>query len=108
MESFCDDDYLICPATLAVFSIDDHEWYSVEVTGLKEKEWRLEAFDRLVLNPAQKAVLVNLAKTNSKSVQSNKLSDIIEGKGSGTVLLFHGPPGVGKTVSCSNRTNCAS
>jgi SpoVK/Ycf46/Vps4 family AAA+-type ATPase len=90
---------MICSASCTVFSLDDHEWYSVDVGGLNEKQWRPQAFERLVLDPKKKATLANLAKSNSRKVESKRSEDVIEGKGRGTVLLLHGPPGVGKTVS---------
>jgi hypothetical protein len=95
---FADEDFMICPASIMVFSIDDHEWFVVDVANLKEKEWKPTAFDRLVLDPEKKETLTRLAKTNSRLVQASKSKDVIEGKGKGVVLLLYGPPGVGKTV----------
>jgi len=96
---FTDKDFMICPATITIFNLDDHDWYSVCVSGLKEKVWTPKSFDRLVLDQDRKDTLIRLASTNSKLVQAYKSKDIIEGKGKGVVLLLHGPPGVGKTVS---------
>jgi hypothetical protein len=90
---------MICSSTLEVFSLDNQDWYHVEITNLKPKHWRPESFDRLVLDKHNKENLLRLAKNNSRLVQSSKSKDIIEGKGKGVVLLLHGPPGVGKTVS---------
>jgi hypothetical protein len=95
---FIDEDFIICPASIIVFSLDTHEWCSVSVANLKPNEWRPATFDRLVLDYEKKDILARLAKTNSQRVQSKKSVDIIEGKGWGIVLLLHGPPGVGKTV----------
>jgi ATP-dependent Lon protease len=71
----------------------------VDVGKLKEKEWRPKAFERLVLEKERKDTLIRLASTNSRQIQSFKSKDVIEGKGKGMILLLHGPPGVGKTVS---------
>ena len=98
VEEFGDKEFMICSTNCTVFSLDDHVWYSVGVGGLKEKRWRPQAFDRLVLDPKKKATLANLAKANSRKVKSKRSEDVIGGKGCGTVLLLHGPPGVGKTV----------
>jgi ATPase family associated with various cellular activities (AAA) len=45
--------------------------------------------------------LVNKTGSNSSGVfdPSSKSIDIIEGKGQGLVILLHGPPGVGKTLT---------
>ncbi|KUJ16655.1 P-loop containing nucleoside triphosphate hydrolase protein [Mollisia scopiformis] len=90
---------MICPASITVFSLDDQDWYSVDVAGLEDKQWRPKTTDRLVLDPATKSILIHLATTNSLQFQANKSRDVIEGKGKGVVLLFHGPPGVGKTLT---------
>jgi hypothetical protein len=93
---FTDDDFMICPASITVFSLDKQEWCGVGVSHLKPKQWNSTAFDRLVLNQETKDTLTKLAKTNSRRVQSKKPADVIEGKGQGVVLLLHGPPGVAK------------
>ncbi|MCJ1389642.1 hypothetical protein MMC18_002499 [Xylographa bjoerkii] len=95
---FTEDDYLQCPASVTVFNLDDHEWYSVDTLHLKEKNWRPAVFDRLVVDTDTKDRLRRLAKANAqKEMESSR--DVIEGKGKGTVLLLHGPSGVGKTMT---------
>jgi hypothetical protein len=95
---FTEEEFMICSSTLEVFSLDNQDWYHVDIAGLKPKDWRPESFDRLVLDQHNKENLIRLAKNNSRLVQGSKSKDIIEGKGKGIVLLLHGPPGVGKTV----------
>jgi hypothetical protein len=92
---FTEDEFMICSPFL-----------DVEIAGLKPKDWKPRAFDRLVLDQYHKENLLRLAKNNSRLVQSSKSNDIIEGKGKGIVLLLHGPPGVGKTVRFSLPLNC--
>ncbi|KAF3035289.1 hypothetical protein E8E12_001623 [Didymella heteroderae] len=46
-------------------------------------------------NPAEKSNGLSLEATETKA----KAIDIIEGKGQGLVILLHGPPGVGKTLT---------
>jgi hypothetical protein len=104
---FGEEDFMICPTSITVYSLDNQEWCNIGVAHLKPKEWRPAAFDRLVLDQEKKDTLSRLVKTNSLRVQSKKSVDIVEGKGQGIVLLLHGPPGVGKTV-CSNKSNLVS
>jgi hypothetical protein len=94
---FTEQDYLTTPASMAVFSIDDQDWYSVSMDSLQEKKWSPTAFDRLVLDADTKSTLKHLARTNIQPAE--RTADVIEGKGRGIVMLLHGPPGVGKTLT---------
>ena len=97
-KEFNEEIYMICPASIIVFSLEDHGWYSVETLKLEPKLWRPAAFDRLVIDPNKKDILRRLAKTNLL-VEGASSNDVIDGKGKGIVLLLHGPPGVGKTLT---------
>jgi hypothetical protein len=72
-----------------IFSLENHEWYLVEVDKVREKVWNPTAFDRLVLEPYKKDTLKRLAIVNS-SRHGEKSKDVIEGKGKGMVFLLHG------------------
>lgn len=54
--------------------------------------WKLE------LPMEQKRLLRSLVQAHSAN-DSLRSGDMVEGKGRGLVLLFHGPPGVGKTLT---------
>jgi flagellar biosynthesis GTPase FlhF len=95
-----------------VFNLEDHEWYSVDILKLKTKVWKPATFDRLVTHLDTKDTLKRLAKTHAR-MEMETHRDVIEGKGQGLVLLLHGPPGVGKTMTagkllilCSTLTWC--
>ena len=96
--SFTNEDLLTCPATQLVFDLDNHEWYSVNITDLQPKDWRPESFDRLVMNPTRKDTLKRITMTSFRKTETAS-HDAIEGKGKGLVLLLYGPPGVGKTMT---------
>jgi SpoVK/Ycf46/Vps4 family AAA+-type ATPase len=98
LSSFSDEDYSRCPATQYVFDLDDHGWYSVNVMDVKPKQWKPESFDRLVMDASRKSILQRIT-TTSLDTATSASHDAIEGKGRGLVLLLHGPPGVGKTMT---------
>lgn len=68
--------------------------------------WNKGAFDRLVL-PSQTKELVRAlvtVRTSQSGVKqglglTGKREDIISGKGSGLIMLLHGGPGTGKTLT---------
>eukprot|EP00035_Acanthoeca_spectabilis_P006997 m.131437 g.131437 ORF g.131437 m.131437 type:complete len:1036 (+) comp13753_c0_seq2:3-3110(+) len=81
--------------TLCGFSFTQKCWGHVLVAGLREVEFNLQAFEKLVLPPQQKD-LIRALVSHSHKVAS---TDLIAGKGEGCIFLLHGPPGVGKTLT---------
>ncbi|KAF2028630.1 P-loop containing nucleoside triphosphate hydrolase protein, partial [Setomelanomma holmii] len=68
------------------------------VKHLKEVDWAMTAFDHLVMDKQYKNLLRSLVEQH----HSNKgkiVTDVIRGKGKGLIVLLHGPPGVGKTLT---------
>lgn len=95
---FTEKDYLICPGVMTAFNLDENEWYIINIMDLSPKLWKPQSMDRLVFDIIRKTVLKHLAGSNS-SRRDRYSRDVIDGKGKGTVLLLHGPPGVGKTMT---------
>lgn len=58
--------------------------------------WNKKAFDRLVLGSKQKEMINALVR---QQTESNPMDDIISGKGNGLIILLHGSPGTGKTLT---------
>ena len=52
------------------------------------------AFSNLVLDPKKKRLIRCLVEHGS-----GRTNDFIAGKGNGSIFLFHGPAGVGKTLT---------
>ena len=63
---------------------------------IKDINWNESAFDRLVLSHGKKELIKALVTANTQSTRS---TDIIEGKGNSFVMLLHGGPGTGKTLT---------
>ena len=60
-------------------------------------DWNKNAFGQLVLDQKTKEMiyaLVDVQKSRDKA-----MDDIIKGKGNGLILLLHGSPGTGKTLT---------
>jgi len=74
-------------------------WGQFRVESVKkiEGEPQSSAFDKdLQLDPRYKTMVKALVKNHGAS-EGRK--DVVKGKGQGLVLLLHGPPGVGKTLT---------
>jgi len=89
------EDFLLMtwPA-VAGFSFTSKLWGDVLVDGLSNIRYDNNIFDKLVLPSSKKRMIKALVShTNST------FSDIVSGKGEGSVFLLYGPPGVGKTLT---------
>ena len=61
--------------------------------------WNKQAFGRVALNNEKKEIIVAVLRTHAKNSMS---TDRIEGKGRGLIILFHGGPGTGKTLTAES------
>lgn len=85
----------MCWPALPAFCMHTKGWGQVLVENLKEVDFKVDAFDQLVLEPKTKKIIKALVEHQS----AETFSDIVAGKGGGCIFLLHGPPGVGKTTS---------
>ena len=61
--------------------------------------WNKESFNRLVLK-SQKKELIKALITVHLATSPN--ADVVEGKGNGLIILLHGSPGTGKTLTAES------
>lgn len=71
---------------------------SLDVQNLSPIEWNDRAFRELVLPSKQKDMISALLTTHDPSSERPP-NDFIQGKGLGLIMLFHGAPGSGKTLT---------
>jgi len=76
------------------FSFSCKSWGDILVDGISKINFDKSTFDKLVLPSARKRMIKALVRHSNTS-----FSDIISGKGEGSVFLLYGPPGVGKTLT---------
>lgn len=79
------------------FSLTDKRWCAFNLDYLRDVYFNAEAFDRLLLPDEQKETLLALAKTHTD--EKFQYDDFIAGKGRGLIILLHGDPGLGKTLT---------
>ncbi|KXH50781.1 ATPase [Colletotrichum simmondsii] len=88
---------MLCPRTVTAFSLRSKSWSSCNVVSLDPVEFAADAWKRLVLKTEYKEVIWAMVK--SYLAHSTGFKDLVAGKGEGLVILLHGPPGVGKTLT---------
>lgn len=81
-----------------VYSIDKYQ-VDLQVDNISSVQWNKNAFQTLAIEEQSKE-LVN-ALINNK-INANKATDTVMGKGNGLILLLHGGPGTGKTLTAES------
>ncbi|RDW90972.1 hypothetical protein BP5796_02137 [Coleophoma crateriformis] len=87
--------YLL-PPTIKGFHMKKKKWLDLQVDRICEVVWNKEAFKSLVLDPKTKDLIEALIRNQ---LEAENATDLICGKGNGLILLLHGGPGTGKTLS---------
>jgi SpoVK/Ycf46/Vps4 family AAA+-type ATPase len=90
-----DQNLTIMPPNIHGFDFREKEWISLCVDAISDISWNKEAYDRLVLPSKTKELIQALVTVQV----SGKMQDIIANKGNGLILLLHGSPGTGKTLT---------
>lgn len=73
------------------------QWATFVVDNVHEITFSSAAFKRLFLPHDYKDLI--LAFVQSHLNKEDVFDDVIEGKGQGMIMLLHGPPGLGKTLT---------
>jgi len=96
-----EDQLLICSPTVLGFSLGDKLYLEFSVEHIRNIVFNPSAFDCLVLPEKQKNLVRALVEsyTDKSGKHRPGIDDIIRGKGQGMVVLLHGRPGVGKTLT---------
>lgn len=94
------DEMLLCSSSVLGFALASHKWTMMRIDDLVEVQWSTDAIDRLVLDKRQKRVLSSLI--SSPVFTEGIDGDVIGWKGKGLVMLLHGAPGTGKTLTAES------
>ncbi|KAK5265291.1 hypothetical protein LTR96_009193 [Exophiala xenobiotica] len=96
--------FLLFPLTMEGYDMAGREWdyaklveVRLQVGNFHPIAWNTQAFDSVALEEGKKRVIQALVSAHKTDVQNDM--DIVKGKGTGLIILLHGPPGVGTTVT---------
>ncbi|GAW18962.1 hypothetical protein ANO14919_084460 [Xylariales sp. No.14919] len=92
----------LLPATIKGFNMRRKKWYDLVPERVREVEWNKGAFQKVVMNSKAKDLIQALVSNQLAVEASTPGADLIEGKGNGLILLLHGSPGTGKTLTAES------
>ncbi|KAH7346227.1 hypothetical protein BKA65DRAFT_585104 [Rhexocercosporidium sp. MPI-PUGE-AT-0058] len=104
-ETLSEDTAMLCPPNIHGFLLKEKVWVDLLVDNVYGVTWNKDAFKRLVMPPSTKDLVEALIKAHASAswqqggLVSGKRLDLIAGKGLGLIMLLHGSPGTGKTLT---------
>ncbi|PMD29661.1 hypothetical protein L207DRAFT_474815 [Hyaloscypha variabilis F] len=100
-----EDEFLMMPPKIFGYDFFEKEWVSLSVSNIKPIKWNKQPYEDLVLPEATKNLvkaMVTIRASSIKKMGESANFDIISGKGNGLIMLFHGSPGTGKTLTAES------
>lgn len=94
-----EDFFFLAPLRIKAYNLKRKKWVDLHLDGLREISWNTKAFESLVLNKKTKRLIQALI---SNQIETGKSTDLISGKGNGLIMLLHGGPGTGKTLTAES------
>lgn len=98
--------FLLMSPDIHGFYLNEKKWFQLFVDSVHPVTWNKKAYERLVLPPRTKDLVRALVtvRTSQRGVKqglgvAGKRIDITSGKGNGLIMLLHGGPGTGKTLT---------
>lgn len=88
---------LLCPDALA-YALRYKQWILISLDYIQESVPSDESISNLVIGQDELKTIQALSNRQNSKIR-HWSADFIEGKGSGQIILLHGPPGVGKTYT---------
>jgi AAA+ superfamily predicted ATPase len=89
-------DPLFCPPYVYGYSLEMKEWCKFFVDHLKPVEWRRNPMNELILPEAQRKLIRTLVSSHKYPEAARDEANL---KGKGLIMLLHGTPGSGKTLT---------
>ncbi|RPA81870.1 hypothetical protein BJ508DRAFT_326094 [Ascobolus immersus RN42] len=94
------DDAMLLPFSIYGFDPSSKSWCQFNIDLITAPIFGTNAFDRIILPTAPKSVIKALASSHEWPQIGSR--DIQAAKGKGLVLLLHGAPGTGKTLTAES------
>ncbi|KAK5950435.1 hypothetical protein OHC33_008654 [Knufia fluminis] len=98
-KSLSEQDLLICSPTVYGCSLKRKQWLEFAVAYTSDIDWDESSFGRLAIPADTKKAIQALSEAHLGRDSDVHFEDFVAGKGRGLIVLLHGSPGVGKTLT---------
>jgi SpoVK/Ycf46/Vps4 family AAA+-type ATPase len=95
LEKVPEEEVHFCAPTVFGYSFAAKKWGRFAVDKFTDIQWNAEAFDHLVLSEEKKTLIKSIIYAD----QLGLITDIVTNKAGGFIVLLHGNPGTGKTLT---------
>lgn len=90
---------LLLPLKIKGYSLRIKKWFDLVTHRISDAKWNKKALQNLVIERKARDLIEALV---SNQLAAEKSTDLIMGKGNGLILLLHGGPGTGKTLTAES------
>ncbi|KAI2742882.1 hypothetical protein DTO013E5_5005 [Penicillium roqueforti] len=90
---------MMMPPRITGFNLRRKKWFELSVDRISPVEWNKNAFESLAIDSKSRELIEALVTNH---VEPEYSADLIAGKGNGLILLLHGGPGTGKTLTAES------
>ena len=95
LEGIPDTEVHLCAPTVLGYSFVCKKWGRFDADKFSEIVWNTNAFDHLVLAEEKKLLIKSLVYADRAAM----ITDVVSGKAGGSIVILHGKPGTGKTLT---------
>ncbi|KAJ6037117.1 hypothetical protein N7540_001396 [Penicillium herquei] len=89
----------LLPLHIKAYNLRHKKWFEISADCISDVNWNREAFQSLVMERKSKELIQALV---TSQIEAEQATDLISGKGNGLILLLHGGPGTGKTLTAES------
>lgn len=91
--------HLLLPPSIKGYNLRRKKWFEISADDISDVKWNRDAFQTLVIERKSRDLIQALV---TNQIEAESATDLIAGKGNGLILLLHGGPGTGKTLTAES------